>query len=180
MKRNLLILAIILFIGLIVNSCGGDEEQPKLTCSEACTESQDNHLGRNDNGTLATCDHNDKTIQGECDCIEQTAVIAGTVIQISKAAAVSVAQMDAAVIKINEAYKDGLAGGEKTTFQAKVSKVHVISGSAASFSMGVWSIGYNATFDTIVNSLDDVLTMLQLQTKSTWLADKENKDREWV
>ena len=31
MKRNLLILAIILLIGLIVNSCGGDDEQPKPT-----------------------------------------------------------------------------------------------------------------------------------------------------
>jgi len=29
MKRNLLILAIILFIGLIVNSCGDDDEQPE-------------------------------------------------------------------------------------------------------------------------------------------------------
>ena len=31
MKRNLLILAIILLIGFIVNSCGGDDEQPQPT-----------------------------------------------------------------------------------------------------------------------------------------------------
>jgi len=172
-KRKWLVLAIIIFIMVIVNSCDGNEEQTKPTCTEACPEIQRDHLGINE-----TCTHNDKTIQGACECTEQTTVIVGTTIPISKAAGVTVAQMNAAVVKVNKAYTNGTNGGQKTTFQGKVSGVRVVAGNTTSFNNGVWSVGYNADEDTLIDDIiNEVLVAVRShQLKTEWLASNKNRE----
>jgi len=152
------------------------------TCQEACTESQDNHLGRNDNGTLAACDHDGKTIQGTCECTEQTAGLDG--LTITKASGVTVAQMNDAVTKIQGAYAIAVSeDGEKLDFKAKVNSVHVVSGNGVVLDNGVLKIGIDAPQMTIgLYMANEIIygAFFQPQTKSTWLADRGNKSREWV
>jgi len=117
MKRNLLILVIILLIGFIVNSCS-DEEKP--TCAEACPESQHDHLGINEN-----CNHNGKTIQGSCECMLKVYDnISTSNIPIYRESAVSNADAIVAAGHIVAGF-DMIADAFKNTIRDKVSAVHI-------------------------------------------------------
>ena len=118
--KKLWVLAIIFLMGFFVNSCGDDEENP--TCYEACTEIQKNHLGINEN-----CGHNGKTIQGMCECIEQTDTLHGVIIR--KQNGISIANMDSTVLKINNAYENLYTmPGAQSGFKAKagIMEIHII------------------------------------------------------
>ena len=118
MKRNLLILLIVLFICLVVNSCGGDEEKP--TCAEACPESQRNHLGIDEN-----CNHNGKTIQGSCECtLKVYGNISESNIPIYRESAVSNADAIVAAGHIVAGF-DMISDSHKNRIRDKVSAVHI-------------------------------------------------------
>ena len=160
-----------------------DCRDPDPTCQEACTETQDNHLGRKDDGTLAACNHNGKTIQGKCECTEQTATITGTTIPITKATGVTVEQMNAAVITISGAYADINLVGDQELFAENVVGVQITSGEAVSLNetTRILSVGCDAVREDISFYLtSNGFAQLQPQTKNTFLADKGNKGREWV
>ena len=158
MKNKFYVLGIVLLIGLIINSC--DDEQQNPTCQEACIQTQDNHLGRNDNGTLAVCDHNGKTIQGECECTEQTGILDG--LTITKAANVTVDQMTTAVEKIQGAYADAaIFPAQQTKFKAKVTSIHVLLGSVVVLDENVLKIGIDALQGVIMDyMLDDIIALI--------------------
>ena len=119
MKRNLLILAIILLIGLIVNSCGGDDE--KTTCAEACPESQRDHLGINE-----YCNHNDKTIQGLCECtLKVYDNISTSNIPIYRESGVSNADAIVAAGYIVAGFDMMISDSRKDIIRDKVSAVHI-------------------------------------------------------
>jgi len=118
MKRNLLILVIVFFICLVVNSCGGDDEKP--TCAEACPESQRDHLGINEN-----CNHNGKTIQGLCECtLKVYGNISTSNIPIYRESAVSNADAIVAAGHIVAGF-DMISDSRKNTIKDKVSAVHI-------------------------------------------------------
>jgi len=167
-------------IGMGVTACPTNTPDQDPTCQEACTESQDNHLGRNDNGTLAACDHDGKTIQGTCECTEQTAALDG--IKITKAIGITVTQMNVAVGKFQEAYNDYLTTGYKNNFKdGRITEIRVVSGSATNKVGTILQVGYNATVSDIGEFFElQAIASIQPQTKNTFLADKGNKGREWV
>ena len=107
MKRNLLILAIILLIGFIVNSCENDEK---------C---------KNDHAYLA--------IDDPCGGTPYEYAILGTV-PVYRTIAVTHSQVDGALSKITAAYTSAATtGGDKADFNNKATEVHIVLGSIASF-----------------------------------------------
>jgi len=170
-KRKCLVLAIIILMVFIVNSCDGNEEQIKPTCAEACPETQRDHLGINE-----ICTHNGKIIQGTCNCTEQKTTIPNTTIQIKKEAGITVAQMNAAVEKINDAYIDFLSFGSMT--EGKVTVVRIVSGEVLDMNGTTMTVGIDAD-QSAMAGLFYVMSMakIQPQTKSTWLVDKGNRGK---
>jgi len=190
MKNKILILlAVAAFAlagatGMAMMSCDDKPKTPDPqldpTCQEACTETQDNHLGRKDDGTLAKCDHNGKTIQGKCDCTEQTAELDGTDIVFSKAADVTVEEMDTAVAFFTDYFNNQIVGPDQTKIKGAITEVRIVSGNAAVKEGTIWKVGIGADKEALDDSLIFGWAMLQPQTKSTFLADKGNKGRAWV
>jgi len=179
-KNKIYVLGIVLLIGFIVNSCDDDQQNP--TCQEACIQTQDNHLGRNDDGTLAVCDHNGKTIQGECQCTEQTGTLVGTAIHISKADNVTVVQMNTGIAKVQEVYNDYLTTGQKNKFKdGRVTEIRIVSGDAINKTGTFLQVGHSAVVSNIGDFFElEAVASVQPQTKSIFLVNSENKNLKWV
>jgi len=84
-----LILAKLVFLGLLFSSCEKDPPE-----NDPCTCPVNEHLGMDE----ATCGG------VGCECVEQVGTIAGTAIPIRKQAGISVADMAGAITAINAAY----------------------------------------------------------------------------
>jgi hypothetical protein len=134
--KKLWILTIILVLGFIVNSCGGNEEKPiPCLCPDEVA-----HLGIGE----ATC----KGEPCKHNCTEQITVIIGTEISIRKQSGVTVTQMNKSVENINIMY-GMLSGGQKGTFAIKVTEVKIIPGSVVNLSETILEVGNDTTVEDI-------------------------------
>jgi hypothetical protein len=102
----------------------------------------------------------------DCNCTEQIAFLEGTTegksISIHKASDISIAEMNAAVVKINGAYnKDEYgfdASGEKSIFQSKVTKIYVTNGVDITLKGTILEIGVDADeYDIAIAYFMDVV-----------------------
>ena len=181
MKRNLLILVIVLLIGFIVNSCGDDDE--KRTCAEACPESQRDHLGINEN-----CNHNGKTIQGSCECTLKTYGNVNS-IPVYRMSNVTDAQMTTADTMANLVTGYANSTSKTNINNAKVSAIYIttidnagcfpdpkVVGKKIIYLPYDFDAGMMETCLSAFSSTD--LASLFQQTKSTFLVNGENKNRE--
>jgi len=84
-----------------------------------------------------------------CECTEQKATLSGTTIVIRKEEGITVAQMNAAIDIIQEAYDDYLDPFGSSKFEAIVTEVQIVSGNTLTRQGGIIKIG-------IANDLEDV------------------------
>jgi len=92
-----------------------------------------------------------------CGCTEQTATL--DTIPIYKEAGITVKEMNDTVTKITGVYNSGaFSGSEQTKIKAKATEIRITSGSSASFSNGIMSVGFDAIPLTIEDCFyDDVI-----------------------
>jgi len=156
--------------------CPGKGINPPCDCRDPnpclCPD-QANHLANGESKSCAgePCKHT---------CTEQTAELAGTDIVFSKAADVTVEEMDEAVAFFIGYFNTGISEQDRTKIKGAITEVRIVSGNAAVKEGTIWKVGIGADKDILDISLYFGFAQIQPQTKSTFLVGKGNKGRAWV
>jgi len=147
-----LIAIAIITIGIVVSviACDDKPEDP-VACNCEQTYGTTAHLGI---GETCPC-----PASKPCGCTQQTATLTGTTIPIYKEAGITVKQMNDTVAKITGVYNSGaFSGSDRTKIKNKLTEIRITSGSSASFSNGIMSVGFDALPLTIEDCFyDDVI-----------------------
>jgi len=175
-KIELLFLAIIVLMLFFVNSCGNDEEKP-ISC-QCPNEATHLEVGASN----VTCPANKCLHTG--DCTEKINEMLGNgTTKIVKSVGVDLTAFNTTVGIFN-LIANHANTAVSTSFKTNVTEVEVSTGSSISHSGSVVFVGCDIESTNIMPYLLEqglVSTILvQIQTKSTWLADKGNKGRGWV
>ena len=131
-----------------------------------------------------TCPADNCKHTGDCTAKVNEMLGNGTT-KIVKGVGVSTADFDTLVITFNDLATSTLFPAVAISFKANVTEVRILeTGFGISHTGKVLSVGCDETAATIELYLEDKgliqFAQLQPQTKSTFLADKGNKGREWV
>jgi len=162
-------------IGMGVTACPTNTSDP-ITCD--CPD-EATHLEVGANNVVCpadVCPHEGK----DCTAKVNETLNAGG-ITVIKEPGVSTADFNAIVAELNIVVSlDGLSVEQIANFKTKFPTIYIVKGKGINHKFGALTIGCNETADSIYDYLVTDNSLVQAQTKNTWLADKGNKGREWV
>jgi len=168
--------AVIAAVPLAIAMCDNSTPQPDPTTCDCPDEATHLEVGAaNVTCPADQCNHN-----GQCTEKVNAILNAGGVTVI-KSPGVSTEEFNKVVNELNILMSpDALSSGQIANFKVNFPTVYIVKGSSISHETGSLTVGCDATAVEMYKYLRVDNSLVQAQTKNTFLADKGNKGREWV